>query len=143
MDSEVIEQKLESLRRCIQRIETKRPDDAKALTQDPDLQDIMTLNITRAIQLCVDIGTHIISSMDTPAPDTMGQTFDILAQANFIENRLAIRLKKAVGFRNLAVHNYETINWDIVYAIALNHVVDFGDFAKITIKYIQGYTPSE
>jgi len=40
MDREVVEQKLESLRRCLRRIETKCPTDAATLVADIDLQDI-------------------------------------------------------------------------------------------------------
>jgi uncharacterized protein YutE (UPF0331/DUF86 family) len=43
---------------------------------------------------------------------------------------LAGRLKKAVGFRNIAVHSYEAINWQIVHTIAKRHLDDFSEFAK-------------
>ncbi len=110
MDREVVEQKLESLRRCLQRIETKCPADAAALVADIDLQDIVSLNLSRAVQISVDIGAHLIAGMEVPPPDSMGQTFDLLAQEGVLNNELASSLKKAVGFRNIAVHNYETIN---------------------------------
>ncbi|MEO8171368.1 MAG: hypothetical protein ABI575_10965, partial [Oxalobacteraceae bacterium] len=48
MDREVVEQKLESLRRCLQRIETKCPPDPETLMTDLDLQDIVALNLSRA-----------------------------------------------------------------------------------------------
>ena len=48
MDRELILEKLEALRRCIRRVESKRPADAAALAADWDLQDIITLNLTRA-----------------------------------------------------------------------------------------------
>ncbi|MDD5579615.1 MAG: DUF86 domain-containing protein [Methylobacter sp.] len=131
MDREVVEQKLESLRRCLQRIETKCPVEADTLITDLDLQDIISLNLSRAVQLCVDIGAHLISGMDVPPPDTMGQTFDILAQAGVLTAALALSLKKAVGFRNIAVHNYGAINWRIVHSIIKNHLDDFTTFAKI------------
>jgi len=131
MDREVIEQKLESLRRCLQRIEAKCPADAQTLATDPDLQDIVALNLSRAVQVCVDIGAHLISGMDVPPPDTMGQTFDLLAQAGVLTAALASSLKKAVGFRNIAVHSYEAINWHIVHTIAKNHLVDFSEFARV------------
>ena len=51
MDREVVEQKLESLRRCLQRIETKCPAEVDALLTDYDLQDIVSLNLSRAVQL--------------------------------------------------------------------------------------------
>ncbi len=37
MDREVIEQKLESLRRCLQRVAEKCPSDPATLGRDPDL----------------------------------------------------------------------------------------------------------
>jgi len=131
MDRDVVEQKLESLRRCLHRIETKCPADAATLAADIDLQDIVSLNLSRAVQISVDIGAHLIAEMDTPAPDTMGQTFDILAQQKVLNADLAINLKKAVGFRNITVHSYESINWEIVHSIVKYHLVDFKDFARI------------
>lgn len=131
MDREVVEQKLESLRRCLQRIETKCPFEAATLVADIDLQNIVALNHSRAVQISVDIGTHLIAGMEVPPPGTMGQTFDVLAQAGILNNALATSLKKAVGFRNIAVHNYESINWIIVHSIVKHHLADFSEFAKV------------
>ncbi|MEO6353348.1 MAG: DUF86 domain-containing protein [Oxalobacteraceae bacterium] len=78
-----------------------------------------------------DIGAHLIAGMDVPAPDTMGQTFDILAQAGLLHDALATSLKKAVGFRNIAVRNYESINWAIVHSIVRYHLADFTEFARV------------
>ncbi len=136
MDREVIEQKLESLRRCVQRLGEKCPDNSAALAEDPDLQDIIALNITRAIQLCVDVGAHIIASMDVTPPETMGKTFDTLSRAGIIPGDLATQMKKAVGFRNIAVHNYEAIDWAIVHAIASRHLTEFAEFARIAADLI-------
>lgn len=130
MDRAVIEQKLEALRRCLQRIEKKRPATVETLQADEDVQDILTLNLTRAVQLCVDIGMHIIADLESTAPATMGETFDVLSQTGVLDRDLADQMKKAVGFRNVAVHNYGTIDWTIVHTIASLHVADFGEFAK-------------
>ncbi len=53
-----------------------------------------------------------------------------MSEAFIIDTDLAQRLKHAMGFRNIAVHNYEAINWAIVHAIASRHLVDFRDFAE-------------
>lgn len=131
MDRDVVAQKLESLRRCLQRLESKCPSDPQILATDVDIQDIIALNLSRAVQICVDIGTHLIAGLEVPPPDTMGQTFDVLAQAGVLNHLLANNLKKAVGFRNIAVHNYERINWVVVHNIVRHHLVDFTDFARI------------
>lgn len=134
MDREVIDQKLESLRRCIQRIQDKCPVSAEILATDLDGQDILALNLSRAVQLCVDIGAHIVARENVSPPSTMGQTFDVLSALGVISPELAERMKNAVGFRNIAVHNYETINWQIVHAIATRHLGDFSDFANAVIS---------
>jgi uncharacterized protein YutE (UPF0331/DUF86 family) len=131
MDRDVIAKKLELLRHCLKRIETMCPAQAQTLATDPDLQDIVALNLSRAVQVCVDIGAHLISGMEVPPPDTMGQTFDLLERAGVLTAALASSLKKAVGFRNIAVHSYETINWNIVHSIAKNHLTDFSEFARV------------
>lgn len=134
MDRAVIEHKLESLRRCLARIASKCPEQPEMLVADPDLQDIVSLNLSRAVQLCVDIGAHLVADLGVPPPETMGQTFDLLAQAGLIGSALAANLKKAVGFRNIAVHDYQAINWHIVHSIARHHLGDFTEFAKAVAR---------
>ena len=137
MDREIVEQKLESLRRCLQRVQIKCPPDASTLEADFDLQDIVTLNLSRAVQLCVDIAAHCIAATELPAPATMGQTFDLLGQAGLIDARLADRMKKAVGFRNIAMHNYDAIDWRIVHKIVQHHLQDFAAFARAVLSALE------
>ena len=139
MDRQVIEQKLESLRRCLARLESKRPAQAADLLNDIDLQDIVSLNLSRAVQISVDIAAHLVSGMDVAPPATMGQTFALLAQQQVLPADLAVRMKKAVGFRNIAVHSYEAINWEIVYSIIKFHLDDFSAFAKIIAQHTSSH----
>ena len=60
----------------------------------------------------------------------MAETFEQLYDMGVINSDLAIQLKKSVGFRNIAVHNYSTINWQVVHAIIAGHLDDFKDFAR-------------
>ncbi len=135
MDQLILAEKIESLRRCLKRIEDKRPDSINLLNQDPDLQDILVLNLTRAVQLSVDIGSHIISNTEEAAPQTMGEVFTTLNKLGVITPDTCQQLKKSVGFRNIAVHNYEAINWEIVYAICKNSLEDFRRFSQEISRY--------
>ena len=130
MDEIVVEQKIESLRKCLLRVEQRCPDSLEDLLSDVDAQDVLVLNLSRAVQLCVDISLHILSGREQPVPETMGQAFTALAAENIISNDLSEKMRKAVGFRNIAIHNYEEINGAIVYAIAKEKRIDFKQFAK-------------
>ena len=135
MDRLLIEEKLESLRHCLSRIEGKCPVSVTELESDVDLQDIITLNLTRAVQLSVDIAAHWVASFEhIPAPSTMGGMFDALVQESLIDRKVGERMRLCVGFRNIAVHNYESIDWQIVYAICTTHMTDFSDFAKVVYQ---------
>lgn len=78
MDRELVEEKLESLRRWVRRLEQKRVSTAEQLADDWDTQDILSVNLTRAVQLCVDVAAHLVSDSDLPAPETMSEAFDRL-----------------------------------------------------------------
>lgn len=137
MDKRLIGEKIEALRVCVKRVETKCPPDADTLAADLDLQDIVAVNLTRAVQLCVDIGAHIISGSEAPPPDTMGAVFDTLANLGVLSDDLASAMKKAVGFRNIAVHSYQAIDWKIVFAICQDDLDNFKGFAKLVILQLE------
>jgi uncharacterized protein YutE (UPF0331/DUF86 family) len=130
MDSDLISQKLESLRRCLVRVRTRCPATHEALSADFDAQDVVVLNLSRSIQLCTDIALHILASREQVLPQTMGQAFEALAAQTVISVEQGENMRKAVGFRNLAVHSYDQIDWQIVHSIATAHLTDFEDFAK-------------
>lgn len=130
MDKEVLLNKLESLRRCIKRVQDKTPGSPELLGSNFDLQDIIVLNLERAVQICVDVGLHIISDLEIPVPDTMAGTFTSLNKAGYLDDELTGRMTKAVGFRNTAVHAYQEMDWEIVYRIITEHLDDFRDFSR-------------
>lgn len=141
MDREVLLNKLENLRRCVARIEKKTPASVSALMDDIDTQDIIVLNLERAVQVCVDVGMHIISDSDEMIlPDSMAATFRTLSTKSVIEPALADHLSKAVGFRNTAVHAYQDINWEIVFSIITERLVDFRDFTRQVLEILERKT---
>jgi uncharacterized protein YutE (UPF0331/DUF86 family) len=128
----VLSQKLDSLARCIERIESKKPFTTEQLERDFDLQDILSVNLERAVQACADIAAHCISASEepVPAPATLSESFKTLAILGWISVESAERMMKAAGFRNIVVHEYQKINWAIAFAVAYQHLDDFRQFAR-------------
>lgn len=129
VDKDMVQTKLESLMRCVRWVEAKRPASIDTLESDLDLQDIIVVNIERAVQISVDLALHWLSSFGLPVPETMSQAFVLAASGGLLPEDLAERLSRSVGFRNIAVHAYEKINWAIVFSIATEHMKDFRDFS--------------
>ena len=137
MDKMIIREKLESLRRCVGRVESRKPESLQELTGNPDIQDIVVLNLTRAIQLSVDIGSHIISDTDAVAPATMGRVFIELEKLGAISSGTGKAMTRSVGFRNIAVHEYTNIRWEIVLSICEKSLDDFRQFASEINQFLQ------
>lgn len=137
MNKDVISNKIESLRRCVTRIETVRPPSAEALLENVDAQDILSLNIERAVQISVDIAAHLLAGMETAVPETMAETFRLLHQSGVIGQPLSEKLAKAVGFRNIVVHAYHDIDWAIVYSIATNGPSDFREYVRQVMLHVE------
>ena len=129
MDAGLIAQKLDSLRRCLARVQSRCPVTAELLSQDIDAQDVVVLNLSRAVSLCTDIALHLLSSREQPVPQTMGQAFEQLTALGLISGATNFNMRKAVGFRNMAVHSYDQIDWAIVFSIASSELVDLKQFA--------------
>ncbi len=70
------------------------------------------------------MATHAAVAMGLPPPTTMGESFARLADAGRIAPDLARRLRGAVGFRNIAVHAYDRIDWAVVHALATTRLGD-------------------
>ena len=138
MDKQIILDKLSSLKRCVERVESKVPETSAVLKVDFDLQDIISLNLQRAVQVSVDIAAHINAGFDdTRPPASMTDSFDNLNRAGILSESLCIRMKKSVGYRNIAVHEYSTINWDLVFSVATKNLNDFREFSKSIFTWLK------
>ena len=60
----------------------------------------------------------------------MAASFDALHRLGVLAPDLAERLKRAVGFRNVAIHNDRAIDWAIVHTICRERLGDFRAFAR-------------
>ncbi|GMT39388.1 MAG: hypothetical protein IEMM0001_0123 [bacterium] len=138
MDKQVIANKIESLRRCLARVEQRCPPDLEQLLNDLDAQDVLTLNLSRAVQICVDISLHILSTSKQSMPQTMGEAFTGLVEEGIISADIAEKMQKAIGFRNIAIYEYEKMNWAIVYAIATERLSDFKEFIQSISHLLDG-----
>ena len=80
MNRAIIAQKLESLGRCLERLRHKAPSSLSELENDVDLQDIVSVNLERAVQICVDIASILLADYtDCPPPHSMSDGFRQLA----------------------------------------------------------------
>ena len=139
VDSSVTDAKLRELSRRLRRVAAKRPASIKTLAADEDLQDILARNLEVAIQTCIDIAFHLCG-VHGVVPTSAAEAFAQLATRGLIERSLAERLARAVGFRNVLVHEYAEVDWKIVMQVMRTGTRDLADFGKAVLKLLEDRT---
>ena len=126
-DKDIVMAKVATIQRCLKRIQATTDLDPERL-DDIDKQDIFVLNLQRAVQAVIDLATHIVASEALGLPDTIKDNFHLLYEGKVIRKQLSEKMEGMVGFRNIAVHNYQSLNGEILKSILDKHLEDLEEF---------------
>lgn len=88
-----------------------------------------------AIEACVDVAELVISDQRLPAPKTSKEAIEIIGKEGIIDREFALKFALAVGFRNILIHDYLKIDYDIVADKINNSLGDFDHFAQNIAKF--------
>ncbi|TCW35013.1 uncharacterized protein YutE (UPF0331/DUF86 family) [Thermohydrogenium kirishiense] len=131
--SDVVINKTEIIERCINRIKEEyegNPMNLKNYTK----QDSILLNIQRACEACIDLAMHVVAEKSFGIPQNSRDAFELLRKNGVIDDVLEKKLKSMVGFRNIAVHNYQLIDLKVVQDLIENGLNDLIVFSKIILQ---------
>jgi uncharacterized protein YutE (UPF0331/DUF86 family)/predicted nucleotidyltransferase len=128
VDRDVVTAKVATIDRCLQRISETRGE-RRVVLLPVEIEDIIVLNLQRAVKAAIDLATHVVSAEGYALPDSVAAFFSVLEGHGILEPPLAARLRRMVGFRNVAIHDYQTLDTGIVEAIVSRHLSDLRLFA--------------
>ncbi len=80
-----------------------------------------------AIEACVDVAQHMCSSEGWGPPADNGEAMTVLGRHGVLTQELAVRMRQAVGFRNVLVHGYIAVD-DAVVLARLDDPADLAAF---------------
>ena len=92
-----------------------------------------------AIEGCVDIAQHLAASESWGAPGTNADAVRVLGRHGVLDPALADRLGRAVGFRNVLVHDYVEVDDAIVLARLADHA-DLDGFVVGVLRWLDPAT---
>jgi uncharacterized protein YutE (UPF0331/DUF86 family) len=141
MADDVLINKAATIERCVKRAREEYAHDPESFGQDFTRQDAAILNIQRACEAALDMGQHLIRRERLGVPQGARDVFTVLAQGGWIDPRLADGLKRMVGFRNIAVHDYQSLQMPITISIIQTHLDDFLHYSRaLLLKDTSGKT---
>ncbi len=135
-DADVVLAKVATMERCRVRIAEIRSPARQPHLSPIDLEDLLAVNLQRAAQAAIDLAMHVVSSEGYGVPADLAEGFTLLAKHGLIDDDLAGRLRRMVGFRNVAVHQYQTLDLGIMHAIAEKHLDDLHVFAARVLDHL-------
>lgn len=138
MVDDVLLNKVATIERCVGRAREEYAAAGAGFGTDYTRQDAAVLNIQRACEAALDVGHHLIRRERLGVPQSARDVFTLLAQAEWLETELAEKLKRMVGFRNLAVHDYQSLLLPITINIITLHLDDFLQFATALLTHAAG-----
>ncbi|MTV49261.1 DUF86 domain-containing protein [Heliobacillus mobilis] len=135
MSPDIAWNKRETIERCWRRVQeeyARNPDNLSNYTK----QDSIVLNIQRMCETAIDLAAHVIAIKSWGIPQTSRDMFEILHRQGVINSRLEKALKSMVGFRNIAVHEYQRLNMAILQNIIETNLEDIRQFARTIVQYL-------
>ena len=130
----IIANKAQTIERCLKRI-NEEVAAAENLSAELSRQDAIVLNLQRACEAAIDMAAHLVRVKKLGVANTNKEFFGLLLEAGLIDSGTADAMKKMVGFRNIAIHDYTKINFDILLSILDKHLADFSNFVKQVLSH--------
>ncbi len=127
MNRDIVLNKAATIRHCVSRIKEEYADDTDNL-YNLTRQDSIILNLQRACEGCLDLAMHLISEQKLGIPQSTRDAFDLLQRAGIIERDLNASLKAMIGFRNIAMHDYQAVQVEILEEMIEEQLPDFERF---------------
>jgi uncharacterized protein YutE (UPF0331/DUF86 family) len=127
---DVVVNKLSIITRCLKRIREVYSEAGDNFINDDTRQDSVILNLQRACEASIAIANYLTKKHQIGIPQSSRDSFQLLHSAGYISSGVETNLKKMIGLRNIAVHDYKELNLAIVVAVVNNHLVDFELFSE-------------
>ncbi|WP_374324332.1 DUF86 domain-containing protein [Azonexus sp.] len=134
MADDVLLNKAATIERCVRRAREEYAADPAGFASNFSRQDAAILNIQRACEAALDMGQHLIRRERLGIPQSARDVFALLARGGWIDDGLADALKRMVGFRNLAVHDYASLQLPITVRIIETHLDEFLEYSSTLLR---------
>jgi uncharacterized protein YutE (UPF0331/DUF86 family) len=136
VDRDLILRKLADLDQYLGQVSEYREITVEAYRADWKTQRIVERTLQMAIEVCLDIATHIIADRRLRVPTTYAEAFEVLAEAGLLDPGQRDVLMRMSRFRNLLVHEYTRLDPAMVVRILREHLKDLAGFKAAVQSWI-------
>ncbi|MGH2706186.1 MAG: type VII toxin-antitoxin system HepT family RNase toxin [Actinomycetota bacterium] len=136
VDPEAIGRRLLELERRLTTLRAIAGAGREGFLADDALQTQAERHLQVALQVALDIATHLIAEETAEVPDSYAGAFAILRRMGIVDEDLAAALRRATGLRNILVHGYLDVDPERLWE-HLGRVDDLEVFAGKVDGYLR------
>jgi uncharacterized protein YutE (UPF0331/DUF86 family) len=140
VDANVLSEKLKQLSFRLAKIRDHSPAGSDSLPVGSDSLDVVSFNLLLAVQICLDLATHLIGDTNWAPAATAREAFERLEEHGVVSADTVRALRKAVGLRNLVAHGYESVDPVQIHAAATTGLADLERFAAELSAWVERQT---
>jgi uncharacterized protein YutE (UPF0331/DUF86 family) len=127
----IIENKISSAKKYLKILEKYQKYSQEEIENDVDRRGAVERYLYLAAQSSIDLADALIAYKNFRKPATLGESFRILEENGVILPELTEKMVKMTGFRNVVAHDYDKINYDIIYDMLQNRLDDIKVFLEV------------
>lgn len=135
VDRDLLLRKLADLDLYLSQISEYRAITVEQYRQDWKTQRIVERTLQMAIEVCVDIATHVIADRGLRVPATYAESFEVLGETGLLDPGMREGMVRMAKFRNVLVHEYTRVDPDIVVRILRDHLDDLTRFRTAALGW--------
>ena len=136
VDQNLVTAKLSELSERIQRIRQHRPETAAGYKEAPEVLDLVSFNLMLAVQLCLDVASHLIADEGWPPAPTLAEHFTRLREQGVLTRDTESALAKATGLRNVVAHTYAKVEPAKIHEAATRGLTDLERFSHEVSRWL-------
>ncbi|MFA6973810.1 MAG: DUF86 domain-containing protein [Parcubacteria group bacterium] len=127
----LIEDKISQTKKYLKIVERYKKYSRAEIEDDVDVRGMVERYLYLVVQSAIDLAETAVSYKKFRKPTTMSEAFNILEEERVIDLELAKKMIAMVGFRNVMAHDYEKIDYAIVYDVLKNRLGDVESFLEV------------
>jgi uncharacterized protein YutE (UPF0331/DUF86 family) len=135
---DVLANKAQIIERCVARAREEYAADTENFATNHTRQDAAVLNIQRACEAALDLAQHVIATQNLGIVQSARDSFALLQRAGTISAELSLSMQAMVGFRNIAVHDYQTLDPAIIASVI---AVKLDDLLLYSATLLKKFSP--
>jgi len=138
MSPEQLQAKLAYLVAAIAKLRALPQSSLEEFRSDDRTIDSALHRLQVAIQILIDVGSHVVASLGLGAPETSRDILERLERAGRLPLGSTTRFGRMFAFRSRVVHLYDRVDDEVVYEIVTAHL---GDLEQLGTYFLDALHP--